>query len=239
MKVVCVGCADVISIDTKSERTKCPICTTEICNDVYRKISTYSRYAIRYGHHYKDYYSDPTTDINGRIIKPCLEEPTVLETFIAQAVIGGILGNAAWSAIVSIIKKLVDEHATPKDIERVRKRIEPTFGEEQVSVEKLIEEGLVRDILIFYREDGNFSPEVEEEIVADSMMIPEIQQKQLPRLDRILSITTTKTNLTRKERRIIDREREKITGTAIKVIKNSKPNTLGCNTIWGRGNKKS
>lgn len=238
MKVVCIGCAEVISLEIEKEATTCPTCTTSINNDVYFKINTYSQYAIRYGHHYKEYYKSPQKSNNGSVIKPCLEDPTVLETFIAQAVVAGIVGNAAWAAITLTVNKIIDNFAEPNDLERIKNRIEPTFGEEQASIEKIIEDGLVRDILIFYSDDRNFTPEVEEEIVADSMMDPELQEKQFPRLEKIITIGSKNTTLSRKDRRLVDRERGKITETALKKIHNSKPTTLDCNTIWGRRNKK-
>lgn len=163
-RAICLSCATVFQSDYESD-LDCVSCGRIIPRQRYTRLVRSAAAAARYGFQYRDRYRADAQ--NGPLhSRYCLAALDAVFTWIALAVISGVLGNASWESIQKVIKKILDSNAT-------------MTGESHNAVIELIEdtdklERFATDVLAFNRrvriESDLIEAAVEEEYVVDLMI---------------------------------------------------------------------
>ena len=123
--VLCLGCARPYR-PGEGEELRCPHCGFVTDPDLYEKIEARATDAVRYGWQYRRVYSDQAPEDTTRYYLP---EPSQLLIWAAIAAASGVIGNASWALVRSIVARLVEwasseTELSDQDIETLRQQSE-------------------------------------------------------------------------------------------------------------------
>lgn len=103
--ILCLACANVSAFNAQA--TTCPHCSAGIDPAAFHRFYMYATDALRYGHQYKDYYSEQDQSNIGDHVHACLAELPAVYKFIAVAIASGIIGGASWELTKSAVIRVV------------------------------------------------------------------------------------------------------------------------------------
>lgn len=106
---ICLSCANIYACESGSaEIWTCPACGTEIRADTYEPIMREARDAVQFGWNYRRRYERDLRE-RGRIDTHYSLAPyDEILSFIALAVISGIVGGASYDAAKAALRKILD-----------------------------------------------------------------------------------------------------------------------------------
>jgi hypothetical protein len=103
-RVMCLSCAHVFESGEANEIT-CPACSYRMDAAAFGQLMWYSAVAMRFGYQYRDTYEK---DLAKGPLKTCysLHELDQTFQFVGIAVLSGIIGNASYSLVRHVVRKL-------------------------------------------------------------------------------------------------------------------------------------
>jgi len=104
-QTLCFGCAHIHDFNNKGRFLICPKCGFRIGRGRQNKLIDYSYDAVRYGYNYRITY-EGEHDGCGDEARYSLAPPEEALIFVAAAIASGIIGNAAYDVVKSVINKI-------------------------------------------------------------------------------------------------------------------------------------
>ena len=104
MHSICLSCGTVRA-ETPADGTACPDCSFVFDSARHARVVSFARRAVRYGYQYRRIYErDIESGVDDR--RHYAEKLNEVYTFIALAILSGILGNASYDAVKAAIRRI-------------------------------------------------------------------------------------------------------------------------------------
>jgi len=102
--ILCLACASLFE-PGKDEKLRCPDCGTLVARDRYERLRRYPDRITRFGFQYRALYQEELDAgvLESRAFVLPLHE---VFTFVALAILSGVVGNAAYAAVEAAIKRI-------------------------------------------------------------------------------------------------------------------------------------
>ena len=158
---LCTACGNIFK---KNDTMTCPACHYHLDADSYSRMERCAYNVMHFGHSYREIYEIQYSKENPEEIRYSLFEPSSIALFVGIAALTGIIGNATYDVVKTVISKVIKHYkisATEEDISKyendkniqliIRNIIEFLKGLEGVKEE--VRSAIIEEIICHYMTD--------------------------------------------------------------------------------------